>query len=105
MDSGPSFRKQLYGEYKAHRAAPSAVRLSHYSRPSCTYQQLSLTTHTTHTTQQELRKQFPLVADATRALGIETIKVRRCPAQLSNLKAVSMAHRTVDRPRAWRQTT
>jgi hypothetical protein len=24
---------------------------------------------------QELRKQFPLVADATRALGIETIKV------------------------------
>jgi hypothetical protein len=24
---------------------------------------------------QELRKQFPLVADATKALGIETIKV------------------------------
>lgn len=46
VDSGPSFRKQLYGEYKAHRSAPSA----------------------------ELRKQFPLVADATRALGIETIK-------------------------------
>jgi 5'-3' exonuclease len=38
VDSGPSFRKQLYGEYKAHRAAPSAVRLSHYSRPSFTCQ-------------------------------------------------------------------
>jgi len=47
-DWGPSFRKELYSQYKANRPPAS----------------------------EELKKVFPVVAKATKALGIETIKVK-----------------------------